>query len=257
VRCLYVDLDGTLLGPGGALTRDADGGFSLLGLRALEACARAGALVVPMTGRRRAGLDETARLLGLTDYVFEAGGGFVLDGEVHWLTGNGPVHDAIEASGAPALLLERFAGHLQPNSEWQDGREVTYLLRGAIDAGEANAILAEHGHDDLRLVDNGASHQAGMRVYHLLPRAVSKAAGVAAHARARGFAPSECVAVGDSREDLGVAEAVGRLWLVANAVHSDPGLRSEVSRRPNARVAEASYGAGVYEAVLTTLAERR
>jgi phosphoglycolate phosphatase len=265
VRCLYVDLDGTLLGPGGALTRGADGGFSLLGLRALEACARAGVEVVPMTGRRRAGLGDVARLLGLTDYVFEAGGGFVLDGEVHWLTGNGPVHEAIEASGAPALLLEHFGGRLEPNAEWQDGREVTYLLRGAVDAAEADALLAAHGHGDLRLVDNGASqhHSASLdrldavRVYHLLPRGISKAAGVAAHARARGLSEGECVAVGDSREDLAVAAVVGGLWLVGNALEGDPGIRAEVARHPNARIAEDAYGAGVYQAVVTTLAERR
>ena len=46
MRCLYVDLDGTLLGPGASLLTGADGGFSLLGVRALEACARADVEVV-------------------------------------------------------------------------------------------------------------------------------------------------------------------------------------------------------------------
>jgi phosphoglycolate phosphatase len=256
VRCLYVDLDGTLLGPGGALTRGADGAFTLLGLRALEACHRAGVAVVLVSGRRRTSLAETARLLGIDDYVFEAGGGFVLGGELHWLTGDGPVHDAIEASGAPSLLLERFSGRLERNEAWSAGREVSHLLRGRVDVEQADALLAEHGHGDLRLVDNGASRQ-GMRAYHLLPRAVSKGAGVAAHTRARGLARHHCVAVGDSREDLGMADAVGALWLVANAVDGDPGLRSEVARHPNARVAQDAYGPGVYEAVITTLAERR
>ena len=256
MRCLYVDLDGTLLGPGGALTRDADGAFTLLGLRALEACHRAGAAVVLMSGRRRASLAETARMLGLTDYVFEAGGGYVLDGEVHWLTGDGPIHDAIEQSGALALLLERFDGDLERNPRWSPGREVSHLLRGRVDTARADALLAEHGHGDLRLVDNGAS-RGGRRAYHLLPRAISKAAGVAAHARARGLAREDCLAVGDSREDLGAAEAVGALWLVANALEGDSDLRAELARHHNVRVAEAAYGAGVYEAVVTTLAERR
>jgi hypothetical protein len=63
--------------------------------------------------------------------------------------------------------------------------------------------------------------------------------------------------VGDSREDLQVAEAVGALWLVANALEHDPGLRAELARHPNARLAEADHGPGVYEAVVTTLAEAR
>ena len=48
---------------------------------------------------------------------------------------------------------------------------------------------------------------------------------------------------------------VGTLWLVANAFEHDPDLRAALARHPNARVAEATHGAGVYEAVVTTLAE--
>jgi len=66
----------------------------------------------------------------------------------------------------------------------------------------------------------------------------------------RGYAREQCIAAGDSREDLEVAEQVGTFWLVANAVERDP-------TRDNVRLAEAGYGAGVYEAVVTTLAERR
>jgi hypothetical protein len=78
---VYVELEGALLGPGGAVTRDADGGFTLLGVRALEACARAGVLVVPVSNRARTEVEATARVLGLSDFVFDAG--FVLDGEEH------------------------------------------------------------------------------------------------------------------------------------------------------------------------------
>jgi len=42
VRCLYVDLDGTLLGPGGSLLRGENSGFALDAVRALQACDRAG-----------------------------------------------------------------------------------------------------------------------------------------------------------------------------------------------------------------------
>ena len=57
--------------------------------------------------------------------------------------------------------------------------------------------------------------------------------------RARGYAPEECIAVGDSGEDLGVAEVVGRFFLVANA---DLGgaLPPPTSSSPRARWATAS-----------------
>jgi hydroxymethylpyrimidine pyrophosphatase-like HAD family hydrolase len=71
---------------------------------------------------------------------------------------------------------------------------------------------------------------------------------------ARGYAPEDCIAVGDSREDLGAASVVGTFWLVANATAE---VRDAARGIGNVRVAEGSHGAGVYEAVITTLAERR
>jgi phosphoglycolate phosphatase len=264
VRCLYVDLDGTLLGAGGAVTRDGQGAFTLLGIRALEACHRAGAIVVAMSGRPRSVLHDDVRLLGLDDYIFEAGGGFVIDDEVHWIA-EPDAHERITASGAPDLLLEHYAGCLEPHTPYSDGREVSHILRGRIDLAQARALLDEHGHDDLRLIDNGEAHHrspvlaglSGVRLYHLLPAGISKPAGVVAHMRARGLRPEACLAVGDSGEDLSVADVVGAFWLVANAFEHDPGLRQALARHPNARVAEADHGAGVYEAVVTTLAEAR
>jgi len=65
IRCVYADLDGTLLGHGGSLLRDAEGGFTLMPVRALEACHRAGVEVVLKSGRRKAQVAEDARnLLG-------------------------------------------------------------------------------------------------------------------------------------------------------------------------------------------------
>src|SRR3954467_430451 len=88
IRCVYTDLDGTLLGQGASLFRTADGDFTLLAARALEACHRAGVEVVIKSGRRRAQVMEDARLLGQTSYIFEVGTGMVIDGELTWLTGD-------------------------------------------------------------------------------------------------------------------------------------------------------------------------
>ncbi len=258
LRCVYLDLDGTLLGRDASFLHDADGGFSLLGARALEACARAGAEVVIYSGRRRSTLFHDARILGVRCFAFEAGAGFVLDGELHWLTGDvvpedgRTVFDVIEASGAPALLLDRFA--LEYHAPWHEDRDVSHLFRGIADAAEVDALLEAEGHGALRLVDNGAivAPMPGIprpHAYHLIPRAASKARAVAFHMRARGYAPEECVAVGDSQEDLGAAAAVGTFWLVANGAADTTGV-------DNVRRCEGANGAGVYEAVLTELAER-
>jgi hydroxymethylpyrimidine pyrophosphatase-like HAD family hydrolase len=272
VRVLYADLDGTLLGPGGSLFSDADRRPTNLGARAIEACLRADVELVLMSGRGRSSLAEDARLFGQTAYIYEAGSCVVLDGEEHWLTGELQagrgrglsIHDQITATGAPALLLEHYAGRLEYHDPWHAGREVSHLFRGLIDAFEATALLAERGIAGLRVVDNGAVHRRSpaleglsqVRAYHLVPEGASKAAGVAFHLRARGLARDDAFAVGDSREDLSCAPHVGTFWLVANAVERDPSIREAMAQYDNVRVAEASHGAGVYEAVVTTLAER-
>ncbi len=278
---MYVDLDGTLLGPGGSLLRGADGSFALDSVRALQACERAGVEVVIYSGRMYSSVFDGARLLGQYSFIFEIGCGLVLDGELEWLTGavqpspqKGTIYDQIEATGAPALLLERFAGALEYHTPWSVGREVSHLFRGLVPSSEADAVLAQAGLDWLRLVDNGViwtgdpsrdGHErregpgwgvgAGrVHAYHLIPAAASKARAVARHMQNRGYLPAECIAVGDSREDMDAAGIVGCFWLVANALQRDPTLAQEIAGRPGVRVASEGFGAGVYEAVLTTLA---
>jgi len=257
---VYLDLDGTLLGPGASLLQGADGRFALDGVRALQACARAGAEVMLYSGRRQSSVFECARLLGVSAYCFDVGCGLVIDGELEWLTGGiepspeqGTIYDQIERSGAPALLLERYAGQLEYHTPWNLGREVSHLFRGAIDLPEAQALLDSSGFDWLRLLDNGVvrapeEQMPGLpriHAYHLIPAVASKARAVARHMQARGYAASDCLAVGDSREDLEAASVVGIFWLVANALSRDSTLGDELGGRTGVRVAAEGCGAGV------------
>jgi len=266
LRCVYTDLDGTLLGRGASLFRDAEGLFTLLPARALEACFRANVEVVLKSGRRKAQVAEDARLMGQTAYIYEMGCALVIDGEETLLTGDiqphdgKTIHDLIEESGAPKLLLDTYPGRLEYHAPWHLNREISHLFRGLVDAQEADTLLEDHGHGDLRLVDNGAiapkeslqNLEGPPRAYHLIPRGSSKADAVARHMRARGYAPEECIALGDSREDLGVASVVGRFFLVANGVEKDPDVMRGAP--PNVEVTEGSNGEGFYEAVIRTLA---
>jgi hydroxymethylpyrimidine pyrophosphatase-like HAD family hydrolase len=260
------------------LFRAADGGFTLDGARALQACARAEVEVVIFTGRRQQGVYELTRLIGQTSYIFELGCGLVVDGELEWLTGDcvpseehGTIYEQIAASGAPDLLLEAFAGRLEYHTPWSVGREVSHLFRGLVPADEASAVLEQAGLGWLRLVDNGviAAHGAPVaagdwrlevervHAYHLIPACASKARAVARHMQNRGYVAEECIACGDSREDMEAASVVGGFWLMANAVERDPTLTAEIAAWPRVRVTTEGFGAGVYEAVVTTLAESR
>ena len=267
LNCVYTDLDGTLLGRRGSLFRDSEGNFSMAQARALEACHRAGVEVVIMSGRREAQVMADSRLIGQTSYIYEAGCGVVIDGERTYLTGDWtPDGDSTPAermlaAGVPDLLFERFAGRLEWHRPWHRDRVLSHLFRGSVDVAEANAALVEAGHHDLRFLDNGAisSPVAGVdtpHAYHLVPGGASKAKAVAFHLRARGYPPELCIAVGDSLEDLDSADFVGRFFVVANGPERDPALREAIGGRPNVTVTEGRNGAGVYEAVVSTLAER-
>jgi hypothetical protein len=131
-------------------------------------------------------------------------------------------------------------------------------MRGLVDLDTANGLLEHHGLADLQLVDNGTiapkpslpDLPGPPHAYHLLPRGASKAAGVAAHMRVRGYVREECIGVGDSAEDLEIAAVVSRFFLVANAAAWGAG-------RGNVEMTEASHGEGFYEAVIRSLAEAR
>jgi phosphoglycolate phosphatase len=257
LRCVYTDLDGTLLGKDGSLFHDADGRFSLLGARGLEACARVGAEVVIKSGRRKETVAANARLLGQTSYIYEVGAGIVIEGEETLLTGDlkptdgKTIYQLIEDSGAPRLLLEHYGGRLEYHTPWHANRDISHLLRGTIDVQEANELLAQNDLGHLRLVDNGVvaprpHFDAPPHAFHLLPAEASKVRAVAAHMQARGYSPDECIAIGDSREDAEVAAVVGRFFLVANAEDAISG--------PNISRTEGANGEGFYEAVIQTLA---
>jgi phosphoglycolate phosphatase len=238
----------------------------MLQARALEACHRAGVEVVIKSGRREAQVLEDARLIGSTAYIYEVGCGVVIDDEKTVLVGEAKpaegksLAETMVDDGIADLLFESFPGRLEWHRPWHKQRELSLLFRGKIDVAEANRVLEENGHGSLRLIDNGAIFrpmegvEGPAHAYHLLPAAASKANAVVFHMRVRGYAPEECIAIGDSVEDLGVAEVVGRFFVPANGPERDHALREAISTRPNVTVTEGRMGEGVYEAIVSTLA---
>lgn len=265
LRCVYTDLDGTLLGARGSLFRDADGNFSKAPSRVLEACHRAGVEVVVMSGRREAQCGPTARLFGQNSYIYEAGCGVVIDGETTLLTGDWQPRDGVSIAqqvidaGIPDLLFEHFEGRLEWHAPWHTDRFLSLLFRGAVDVVEANELVRDAGHEGLRFLDNGAIGRPmegieTTHAYHLVPEGASKAAAVGVHMQAKGYVADEVISCGDSIEDLETAKYVGRFFCMANGPARDEGLRKAIGAFSNVTVTEARMGDGVYEAVMSTLA---
>ena len=245
----------------------------LQGVRALQACDRAGAEVVLMSGRREATVAENARLFAQPAYIFEAGSCLVLDGEEH------VAHRRLPAArrgrldprpdrgggraGAAARALRRAAGVPRPVAS--RARGLAPLPRPRRRRARPTRCSPSTATAALRLVDNGGVHRRSpdlvaldeVRAYHLVPRGASKGNAVARHMRARGFAPEEVIAVGDSREDMETARA--RRHVLVRRQRRRSATRRCARRSPAARTCaspRSRYGAGVYEAVVTTLAAR-
>lgn len=242
IRALYVDVDGTLVGPGGTLfptdsTEVIDG---------LLQCRAAGVDVVLVSGRGRVQIRELCRLLGLARGIGELGGVHVEGREVTYALGQFPSGAgstpvaALLAAGVVDLVCA--GADLEPHKPWNEGREVTFLLRGDADPAAVDQVLAGAGFGWCHLADNGLLSRGG-RAYHLAPRGTGKAEGVAADRQGHGLSIADTAYVGDSAADLACRDQVGQLWLVANA---DP----ELTDAPRT---SKPYGEGVAEVIAQLL----
>jgi hydroxymethylpyrimidine pyrophosphatase-like HAD family hydrolase len=238
-RVAYLDLDATLLGPGGSLLRGAHGP-SDAAARALMLLHEAGVPVVLVSGRSFSRLDAIGQVIGAAGVLPELGS---LDVDYPTRPGQ-TVFEAIAESGIVDELLAREPG--LERHPFAPAREGGHVLRGRV-GPEADAFVRARSGGRLTLADNGQAGQPGTWVYHLMPAGASKAAAVKRDIARRGADPAACLAVGDSPQDLGIAEVVGHMALVANG--------SAVPEAPEGVVVtEGAYGEGVLEAVQAWLA---
>jgi hydroxymethylpyrimidine pyrophosphatase-like HAD family hydrolase len=256
-RVVYSDLDGTLFGPGGSLYATAGGGITDAASGAVAALHRAGTALVPVSGRAEIQVREVARILGADGFIAELGGitarGDRIVHEYGAYRGPGTPHQQMARSGAAALLLDAYAGRLEPHAPWAYAdREVTMLFRGHLDLEEARSVLAESGYRWLDLHDNGIIRRSfpsldvkEIHAYHLVPVGVTKASAVAADVAARGLGRSEAVAVGDSVADAEVSPHVGAVFIVANGEDALTGT----DPADNVYLTDASNGEGFAEVV--------
>jgi hydroxymethylpyrimidine pyrophosphatase-like HAD family hydrolase len=227
-KVAYVDLDGTLLGPGGSLFASPDGGITDVAAAAVAALHRAGIALVPTSGRTEPQVREVARVVGAEGYIAELGGIVVRDGAVERRLGEAtegvtPV-EAMVRSGGAGLVLERYADRLELHTPWAlEGRDVTLLLRGEVAPAEASDMLERTGYGWIWLQDNGIIHRRfpgldldEVHVYHLAPRGVSKRDAVAADLENRGLRPEQAVVIGDAPTDVEASDVVGAGIIVAN-----------------------------------------
>lgn len=264
IRIVYTDLDGTLLGPGGSLFAAPGGGVSRRAAEAIASLHERGVTVMPVSGRTVEQARETARILGIRDFVAELGGltcydlGAEIVRNYGAFPGGGTPYEAMALSGGPAVLLETFRGSLEPHAPWAFlPRECSMIFRGHVDVAAAVALLEETGYRWLDLRDNGVLSGRfpdldvdEAHAYHLLPKGVDKSAAVTADMTRRGMSKDECIAVGDSVADAALHDLVHTVYIVANG---RAGVEGELDGTGGIRFTEGSHGDGFAEAIADAL----
>lgn len=270
VRVVYTDLDGTMMGPMGNFVLNIRREYTLRPASVLVETLKRGVDVVPVSGRSGRQLRETARVLGMRNYISELGVEMVYDlGEKVVMNagalgeGCADIWEAIASSGAADFILSRYAKRIEYHTPWSDFRDCTPLFRGLVDVEEVNRILDE-GFPGLVLVDNGVLPRVSptlevheLRAYHLMPKGVSKEMAAAEDMRLRGFERSQAIAIGDSEADLALAGEVGAFFLVRNGLYSNPHLIPLVSGLDNVIVTGGFLNEGWAEAVELAVLGRR
>jgi HAD superfamily hydrolase (TIGR01484 family) len=270
-RIVYTDLDGTMVGPRGSFWHTAGPELTADPATALLALHRAGIPLVLVSGRTYEQVVEAARIFAADGAIAELGATITWDAgrSAHRLTGDLPAEyagrtpmEVMAELGVVERLIADHPGRLEWHAPWHATHATDALLRGRVDPLAVDAWLAERGAGWLTLKDNGAIPATSRmtladdplppRVYHLMPRGISKGAAIAWDLQRRGLSPADAVAIGDSVSDLDMAPAVGRLWITANGASVD-GMADLLGAVPNASVTDAAMGEGWAQAVRASL----
>jgi len=270
-RIVYTDLDGPMVGPRGSFWHTAARELTAQPATALLELHRAGVPLVLVSGRTYNQLLEATRLFAADGAIAELGAlvSWESGREVHLLPGELPERYAGRAPlevmtelGIVERLFAEHPGRLEWHAPWHADHAADAMLRGRIDPLAVDAQLAEWGAGWLTIKDNGALPTTSRmklapealppRVYHLMPRGISKGAAVAWDLQRRSIDPADAVAIGDSVSDLEMAPAVGRLWITANGAAVE-GMAERLAAVPNVHVTDAPMGEGWAQAVRASL----
>jgi hydroxymethylpyrimidine pyrophosphatase-like HAD family hydrolase len=270
-RIVYTDLDGTMVGPRGSFWHTAQRDLTAGPATALLELHRAGVPLVLVSGRTPEQVVEAARIFAADGAIAELGATISWDAGrgLHRLTGELPPEFAgrtpmavMAEVGIVEKLIAEHPGRLEWHAPWHATHSTDALLRGRVDPLAVDAWLAERGLGWLTLKDNGAIPATSRmtldpdplppRVYHLMPRGISKGTAIAWDLERRGLSADDAVAIGDSVSDLEMAPAVGRLWITANGAAAD-GMTEHLAAVPNVTVTDAAMGEGWAQAVRAAL----
>ncbi len=263
LEVIYSDLDGTLFNDQGCLIKDADNNYYLEAVKLLEKVKARGWDLVIVSGRNKHTLRYNAQMIGVENYISELGSELIygLGRKVHvTFDDTGECHDITYGSrdliNIIDLVMEEFPGKIESRMEWSRYRSYNALFLGDVDLEKANKVLWDSGYEDLVFVDNGISKLMEtnldlekMHIINLMPAGVTKANGLALDKKIRNFNRENCIALGDSPEDLKMAPEVKYFFLMANALKHRDELNGELKKHDNVYITEKNMNHGWHEVI--------
>jgi len=263
LKVIYSDLDGTLLNDKGCLIKDENNNYFFETVRQLGEIGQRGWDIVLASGRNRMQLRYNAQMIGVKNYIAELGTELVynLGEKIYTTFDTEKIRYDLKYGGKDLLnivkiLKGKFPDKIESNLEWSKYRSNTVLFLGEVDLDLANSLLEEEGYKGLVLVDNGLTSLERLdikvdklHIYNLIPSGVDKSSGIKLDKRLRGFDTENCIALGDSIEDLKMASEVQFFFLMRNAIEHKKEILGELVKYDNVYVTENRMNRGWAEVI--------
>lgn len=263
LRVIYTDLDGTLFNHRGCIIKDYRDDYYFDALKLLPRIADKNWDVVPVSGRNKFQLKYNAQIMGLNNYISELGAELIYNlGEKVYITFDHNkakfdlTYEGKDLIKITELLKRNFPGKIEGKTEWSRYRSYNALFLGEIDLVRANEILETEGYKGLVLVDNGLSSLEEldldierMHIYNLMLSEVNKSNGIKLDKEIRNFNIENCIALGDSPEDLKMANEVKYLFLMRNALEHKEDLPGGINKYNNVYITDGIMNRGWTEVI--------
>ncbi len=264
LKVIYTDLDGTLLNDRGSFIRDYKNNYYFDVINLLTGLEDRNIDVVPVSGRNAYQLRCNVQMMGLRNYIAELGSELIYNlGERVYNTfdTNGHIYDTVNGGKDLIKIIElfkkAFPGKIESKIEWSRQRKYSALFFGEIDIDMANSLLRSNGYEGLVIVNNGFSSLMELdidverlNIYMLIPVGINKSSGVKLDKKIRNFNTENCIALGDSIEDLKMAGQVKYCFLMGNALENKKYMSSgELIKYDNVYVADGIMNRGWVEVI--------
>lgn len=263
IKVIYTDMDGTILNNKGCLIMDAEDNYFMGAVEQLKNLSSKNIDVVLVSGRNKMQLKYNAQMMNLKNYIAEIGSEVVYDlgKEVHTTYDKSKLKYDFASLGpdldkVAKLLKNAFPGQIEYRAEWNRYRSTNVLFLGEVDLKKANKLLAENGYGDSVLINNGPTslyptllNLDKVYFYNLMPKGVDKSSGVKLDKKIRHFSKENCIALGDSLEDLKIANEVRYFFLMNNNFQSEKDVLDALPEYENVFISEKRMNQGWAEVI--------